>query len=373
MDPVEAIPDALRPRRGDGVHDARVDGIDTRVELPARTVLVAAGTAPNVTYEKEHPGSFELDGKARFFKGFRGRATAAGGVRARAPTRTASSPPTPATAASSATTATTTRATTATSSRRWPRPSTATARRRALRRRRWRHWIRRRSRPAIARWQALVARLDDQLLARVERVIRLTPTIIEVIVRAPAAARHFHPGQFYRLQNFERGSVRVHTDDHVAALLMEGIALTGAWVDREARPAVAHHARDGRVEPAVRLPAAGRAGGGDGPDRDTRPRSRHYESVLLAGGGLGNAVLFSIARALKAPGSRVLYFAGYRDGADLFKREEIEAATDQVVWATDSGVADRAAAARRTATSAATSSRRWSPTPRAGSASGWCR
>ena len=107
------------------------------------------------------------------------------------------------------------------------------ARRRALRRRRSRRSIRRRSRNAIARWAALVARFDDQLLARVERVVRLTPTIVEVIVRAPAAARHFHPGQFYRLQNFERGSVRVRTDDHVAALLMEGIALTGAWVDRE--------------------------------------------------------------------------------------------------------------------------------------------
>src|SRR6185503_5489172 len=53
-------------------------------------------------------------------------------------------------------------------------------------------------------WQSLVTKLDDQLLARVERVVRLTPTIVEVIVRAPAAARHFHPGQFYRLQNFER-------------------------------------------------------------------------------------------------------------------------------------------------------------------------
>ena len=66
-------------------------------------------------------------------------------------------------------------------------------------------------------------------------------------------------------------------------------------------------------------------------------------AVLLAGGGLGNAVLFSIAKALKAQGNRVLYFAGYRNGADLFKREEIEAATDQVIWATDMGDADRAA------------------------------
>jgi hypothetical protein len=60
-------------------------------------------------------------------------------------------------------------------------------------------------------------------------------------------------------------------------------------------------------------------------------------SVMLAGGGLGNAVLFSIARALKARGNKVLYFAGYRDGRDLFKREEIEASTDQVIWATDMG------------------------------------
>jgi hypothetical protein len=60
-------------------------------------------------------------------------------------------------------------------------------------------------------------------------------------------------------------------------------------------------------------------------------------AVLLAGGGLGNAVLFSIAKALKARGNRVLYFAGYRNGGDLFKREEIEAGTDQVIWASDSG------------------------------------
>ena len=61
------------------------------------------------------------------------------------------------------------------------------------------------------------------------------------------------------------------------------------------------------------------------------------ETVLLAGGGLGNAVLFSIAKALKARNNHVIYFAGYKNGDDLFKREEIEAATDEVVWATDWG------------------------------------
>jgi len=64
----------------------------------------------------------------------------------------------------------------------------------------------------------------------------------------------------------------------------------------------------------------------------------HGEAVLLAGGGLGNAVLFSIAKALKDQGNKVIYFAGYKKGEDLYKREEIEASTDQVVWSTDMGV-----------------------------------
>ena len=62
------------------------------------------------------------------------------------------------------------------------------------------------------------------------------------------------------------------------------------------------------------------------------------QNVLLLGGGLGNAVLFSIAKALRSRGNRVLYFAGYKNGADLFKREEVEASTDQVIWSTDVGV-----------------------------------
>ena len=83
--------------------------------------------------------------------------------------------------------------------------------------------------------------------------------------------------------------------------------------------------------------------------------------MLLLGGGLGNAVLFSIAKAMREHGNRVIYFAGYKKGEDLFKREEIEAATDQVIWSTDTGADDRARAGRRTRTSAATSCRRCSP------------
>src|SRR5438046_5712168 len=61
------------------------------------------------------------------------------------------------------------------------------------------------------------------------------------------------------------------------------------------------------------------------------------ETVLLAGGGLGNAVLFSIARALRQNGNKVIYFAGYKKAQDVFKRDEVEAGTDQVIWSVDAG------------------------------------
>ena len=58
---------------------------------------------------------------------------------------------------------------------------------------------------------------------------------------------------------------------------------------------------------------------------------------MLAGGGLGNAVLFSIGKALRARGNRVLYFAAYRKREDIYKVDEIEAAADQIIWSVDGG------------------------------------
>jgi len=59
------------------------------------------------------------------------------------------------------------------------------------------------------------------------------------------------------------------------------------------------------------------------------------ETALLVGGGLGNAVLFSIGQKLRAEGSRVIYFAGYKKVIDRYKVDEIERAADVVVWCCD--------------------------------------
>ena len=75
----------------------------------------------------------------------------------------------------------------------------------------------------------LIARLNDELRPVVEDVIRLTPNIVEVLVRAPIAARAFKPGQFYRLQNFESLATKCAS----TTMAMEALALTGASVNHE--------------------------------------------------------------------------------------------------------------------------------------------
>jgi NADPH-dependent glutamate synthase beta subunit-like oxidoreductase/NAD(P)H-flavin reductase len=310
-------------------------GTGEMVRLPARTLLVAAGTSPNITYERERPGTFEMDLKARAFRSHVAVGDGNGGFRLE-PARTPTDPGFftsynrdgkfityygdnhPVYAGS---------VVRAMASAKDGYPHVVALFEREL------AALRPQDQPARDRaWDALAARLDDELRPTVHEVRRLTSTIIEVVVRAPAGARNFHPGQFFRLQNFESLAPQLRG----SRLQMEGLALTGAWVDKErgllslivlemgGSSRLCAQLRPG--EPVIVMGPTG-----------APTEIPQGESVVLCGGGLGNAVLFSIAKALRNAGCKVLYFAAYRRKEDIYKVEEIEAATDQVIWSVDTG------------------------------------
>ena len=341
MGPVEAQLDERNHVRGVLCHRmALVDGRwkDTGevVEWKARAVMVAAGTNPNVVYEREHPGTFRMDeetesfamhkavdgrggafrpepvapGELGFFTSYEkdGRLVSFFGdahpvfagnvVKAMASSYVGY------------------------------------------------HEVARLFEKEVARqelaeqaerenaWVRFAEVLEDGLKATVVDAIRLADRIVEVIVRAPLAAQRFRPGQFYRLQNYEGPAEVV---DGIR-LTMEGLALTGAWTD-PARGLISLIVLEmggssrlcALLEPGEEVVLMGPTG--------TPTEIPTGETVLLAGGGLGNAVLFSIAAALKERGNRVLYFAGYKRGNDLFKRTAIEDGCDVVVWSVDEGAA----------------------------------
>ena len=174
------------------------------------------------------------------------------------------------------------------------------------------------------------ARLNSGMRASVHAVRRLTPNIVEVVLHAPFAAARFQPGQFFRLQNYDARSAVVRN----TRMTMEGLALTGAWVDVQQGLVACIVLEMGG---SANLVAALQPGepvvlmGPTGAPTHIAPD----ETVMLVGGGLGNAVLFSIGAAFRAAGSKVLYFAGYKKLVDRYKVAEIEAAADVIVWCCD--------------------------------------
>ncbi len=304
------------------------------VTLPARAVMIAAGTHPNTTYDREHPGTFQLDDKGEFYRGHKLHTN--GEVKQLVPAGPGEIG-------------------FFTSYEKQGRyvtffgdnhPHYAGNVVKAMASAKDGHPRNRprfpgRNRPSEKpedqsererNWVMFAESLDEQLVAEVVDALRLTHQIVEVVVRAPLAARNFHPGEFYRLQNYETFAEEV---DGIK-LTMEGIALTGAWVDRERgliSLIVLEMGGSSRLcsllEPGEKIVLMGPTG--------TPTEIPHDQTVVLAGGGLGNAVLFSIALALKENHNRVIYFAGYRAPTDLFKRQEIEKACDVVVWSTDRG------------------------------------
>ncbi|HEY3822648.1 MAG TPA: FAD-dependent oxidoreductase [Polyangiaceae bacterium] len=341
MSPLEAVLDdkshvkAVRFQRQDG----------TTIDLPARTLCVAAGTSPNVIYEKEYPGTFELDARKQYFKNHAATVDADGRVTL-APCKPGEG---------FFTSYLQDNHTVSFYGDNHPHYAGSVVRAMASAKDGYPHVVRLfpqaldpAGQPARdEKLRVLFERLDHELVARVHQVNRLTRNIVEIVVHAPMAARKFQPGQFYRLQNFEafapvlqvdrdgKGVPLLHAEVRLA---MEGLALTGAWVDVEKGllgTIVLEMGGSSRLcaalepnEPIILMGPTGQP-----------TEIAQKETVLLCGGGLGNAVLFSIARAFKLLGGKVLYFAGYRRGEDLFKREDIERWTDQVVWCTDGGSA----------------------------------
>ncbi len=328
LSPTEALSDeygavsAMKFKRADG----------QEVTLPARAVCFAAGTTPNTVIEREMPGTFLFDKDGKFFQKHRAVANGSG----------------------------------------WKLEATndatrdafflsheydgrfvsfygdnhpdyagnvvkamASAKHGALQvARLFDHEITTaETQPALMeRFESLTRTLDEALVPRVVEVRRLTKTIIEVVVQARYAARKFRPGQFYRLQNYESHASVVNG----VRLTLEGIALTGAWVDLEKDQLGLIVLEMGvssrlcaQLKPGEPIVVMGPTG--------TPSETPTGETVLLVGGGLGNAVLFSIGKELRDRGSRVLYFAGYRGKEDMFLQESIEQATDEVVWAVDRG------------------------------------
>ena len=296
------------------------------VTLAARAIFVAAGATPNTIYEREHPGSFAMQSVH-----FLPHEETAEGLRPVAVAAQNKAPDTgPFTSYQHADKRVSFVGDThpvfhgsvvkaiASSMRTYPQIMRA---------------LPVGTSPALdAERQSFQTHMQQQLQARVVEVRRHSPSVIEMLVRAPMAARNFRPGQFFRLQNYETASPWFEG----TRLQTEGLALSGAQVSAEiglVSLMILETGASSRLCAALQAEQAVILMGPTGKPTEL-PEN---ETLLIAAGRRGAAVMGMLGPALRARGNRVIYFAGFRTADEVYQQDRLEDAADVVVWCTASG------------------------------------
>lgn len=302
---------------------ARESEVDCPITLAARSVFMAAGSSPNTAYEREHPGTFEMDGSyyalprvetveaasptPRFFTSYRDGARRISVFGDNHPDYSGSVVRAMASGRDGA------REIERLFAARIEKAGVAPAQVHAC------------------RWNALADMLDDQLRPRVVSVRSIGAQLVSITVRAPQATRNWSPGQVYRLQNFEsraerRGATR---------LQMEGMAVDGVHVDRdtgEVRLLVREVGTSSRIaarlrpdEPVVLM----------GPTGSALPVAAN-STVTVIGNHAALTSAIDGGKVWSAAGSRVIVIGHLRD------REHMDAVgplvreiADRIIWVLD--------------------------------------
>ncbi len=297
---------------------------DQEVRLPARSVLIAAGTVPNTIYEREYPGTFVLDGN--HFEGHVAHGDRLQAVQVAAHCKAPETGPftsyekgayrisflgdTHAAFHGSVVKAV------ASSKVAFPQIMAVLAAG---------------PEPSLQETPAaFLERMATLLEPRVVAVNRNNPAVAELWIKAPMAARNFRPGQFFRLQTFESHSRIVRgTRLQVPVITVSG---TGVEDDR-VRLMVLQWGAGARVagalEPGDPLILMGPTG--------SPTEIPTGQTVLVVAGRWGAAVMLDIGPALRAAGNRVLYVAAFAQAAELDNQAGLEAAADQILWCTARG------------------------------------
>lgn len=303
---------------------------DTEVVLPARAVFVAAGSSPNTSYEREHPGTFKMQG--RFYAAFT-RDTdgnlhpAPDGGHCKAPAHAFFTSHAGSGRVSFHGDA-------------HPAFHGSVVKAMASGRHGARAIIQAfgpRMHPAsateVAAWQAFSAALDARLRARVDQVERLGPRLLRLSIRAPQASRNWQPGQVYRLQNYEHAAERCGD----TLLQMEGVALDGVQVDRD-RGVVSLLVNEVGVSTRI----AGRLRAGDpvllmGPSGTgmPRPEGRH---IVVIGHRAALTSLMDGSELWRSLGKHVTFVAHFPDGEAVAPvRALARRLADELIWVLDRG------------------------------------
>lgn len=169
--------------------------------------------------------------------------------------------------------------------------------------------------------------------ARVTAVTRKTKDVIELTVQAPLAAKHFRPGHFFRLQNFETLAPRI---DHTLCQ-MEPLALVTAECDKTHGKLTFIVTEGNAPAKLCAMLKPGEPVSLMGPTGVRAKITGEHETVLIVGDRSSFAFTRSYGPELRAFGNRVIYLAHCQNSDEIYCQQELENAADTTIWLTREG------------------------------------
>ncbi|MBP7709644.1 MAG: FAD-dependent oxidoreductase [Rickettsiales bacterium] len=171
-------------------------------------------------------------------------------------------------------------------------------------------------------------KINSEFLVKIEKIDRLSDHVVEVFIKAPLLAKQTHVGQIFRLQNYHALAPKVGDQ----LLAMEGVPVTALSIDCErgiisgivletgGSTSLIQNFKTG--EPCIFMGPSGKP--------NEIPQN---ETVVLIGGGRGNQPLTALAEAYKQNGCRVIFFAGYRKNSSIVRQQRMENSCEILVCA----------------------------------------
>jgi ferredoxin--NADP+ reductase len=150
----------------------------------------------------------------------------------------------------------------------------------------------------------------------------LAPGVTQFAIFAPRVARRMQPGQFVIVRVHERG---------------ERIPLTIAAADSMGGHITLIVQAVGKTTSLMSLLRAGDCLLDVVGPLGNPSEIRNYGTAVVIGGGVGTAIAYPTAKALKQAGNHVIFILGARNRELLILEDEVRAASDELVIVTDDG------------------------------------
>ena len=172
--------------------------------------------------------------------------------------------------------------------------------------------------------------INSEFLVKIEKVTKLSDHVFEIFIKAPLLAKQSEIGHIFRLQNYHALAQKVGNQ----LLAMEGIPVTALSIDREKGIIRGVVVDTGGSTSLIKNFKVGEPCIFMGPSGKPTEIAKN-ETVVLIGGGRGNQPLTAIAATYKENGCRVIFFAGYRKGSQIVRLNEMRNSCDTLVVAVE--------------------------------------